>query len=118
LDQIRLIVSFDHCLVGQTSLIRDATWRSTNGWTGLDEDPDEAKKATDRGDLVIGGATSSDLKQGHGHVVVVVSSEKLWKGFGYASWGTLGGVGKVNEKMTVAYKLSDLPKVSYMCKAT
>jgi hypothetical protein len=48
---------------------------------------------------------------------VVVSCEKLWKGFGYASWGLLGGVGKVNDKMTLAYKLADLPKVSYMTRS-
>ena len=101
-----------------TNNIRDSAWRGANNWIGLDKDPDAAKKAADKGDLVIGGATSTDLGQNHGHVVVVVSCEKLWKGFGYASWGTLGGTGKVNEKMTLAYKLTDLPSVSYMSKPT
>jgi hypothetical protein len=100
-----------------TNDIRSDTWRTANGWTGLKEDPAEAKKAADRGDLVIGGATGEDLGQNHGHVVVVVSSESLWKGYGYASWGKLGGTGKVNEKLTVAFKLADLPNVSYMSKA-
>jgi hypothetical protein len=100
-----------------TNDIRSGTWLAANGWTGLKEDPVAAKTAADRGDLVIGGATAADLSQNHGHVVVVVSCEKLWKGYGYASWGRLGGTGNVNEKMTVAYKLTDLPKVSYMSKS-
>lgn len=66
---------------------------------------------------MIDGATGDDLAQTRGHVVDVVSCEKLWKGYLYASWGKLGGTGNVNEKMTVAYKLDDLPKVSYMSKA-
>lgn len=100
-----------------TNDIRSDTWLKANGWTGLKQDPVAAKKAADSGDIVIGGATGDDLAQDHGHVVVVVSCEKLWKGYGYASWGKLGGTGKVNEKMTVAFRLDDLPKVSYMSKA-
>jgi hypothetical protein len=100
-----------------TNDIRDSTWLATNGWTGLDKDPVKAKSAADEGKLVIAGATGSDLGQNHGHVVVVVSSESLWKNYPYGSWGTLGGVGKTNAKMTLAYKLADLPKVSYMSKA-
>lgn len=99
-----------------TKNIRDATWRTANGWSGLDQDPKKAKAAADAGDLVIGGATGSDLGQTHGHVVVVVSSEKLWKDYPYGSWGTLGGTGQTNAKLTLAYKLSDLPNVSYMSK--
>jgi len=99
-----------------TNNIRDPGWRTANGWTGLEQDPVWAKNSADRGDLVIGGATSSDLGEGYGHVVVVVSCERLWRGFGYASWGKFRGIGRVNEKMTRAYKYRDLPKVSYMCK--
>lgn len=99
-----------------TKKIRDATWRKTNGWVGFDQDANKAKAAADLGDLVIGGATGSDLGHNHGHVVVVVSSEKLWKDYPYGSWGTLGGTGMTNAKLTLAYKLADLPKVSYMSK--
>jgi hypothetical protein len=99
-----------------TNDIRDANWCAANGWAQLDADPQKAKDSADQGELVIAGATGSDLSQNHGHVVVVVSSELLWKGYPYASWGVLGGVGKTNEKMTLAYKLADLPKVSYMTK--
>jgi hypothetical protein len=100
-----------------TNDIRSDAWRGDAGWTGLKQDPSEAKKAADRGDLVIGGATGADLGQNHGHVVVVVSCEKLWKGYGYASWGKLRGTGKVNKKMTDAFTLDDLPSVSYMSKS-
>jgi hypothetical protein len=99
-----------------TNDIRDSGWCSRNGWTQLAKDPQKAKDAADRGELVVAGATGADISQAHGHVVIVVSSESLWKGYPYASWGKLGGVGKTNEKMTVAFKLTDLPKVSYMSK--
>jgi hypothetical protein len=99
-----------------TNDIRDSGWCSRNGWTQLAKDPQKAKDAADRGELVVAGATGADVHQAHGHVVIVVSSEKLWKGYPYASWGKLGGVGKTNAKMTVAFKLADLPKVSYMSK--
>jgi hypothetical protein len=101
-----------------TKNIRDANWRAANGWTGLDEDPVSAKTAADNGDLVIGGATGADLGEDHGHVVVVVTCESFWKGYGYASWGMLGGTGMVDAKMTLAYKAADLPSVSYMSKPT
>jgi hypothetical protein len=97
-----------------TNKIRDATWRKANGWDGLNQDAKKAKAAADAGELVIGGTTGADIGQTHGHVVVVVSSEALWKNHPYASWGKLGGTGKTKAKMTLAYKLADLPKVLYM----
>jgi hypothetical protein len=99
-----------------TNKIRDAAWRTANGWAGLNQDPKKAKAAADAGELVVGGTTGADIGQTHGHVVVVVSSEALWKDHPYASWGMLGGTGKTNAKMTLSYKLADLPKVSYMSK--
>ena len=100
-----------------TDDIRDSGWCGHNGWTQLANDPRKAKDAADRGELVVAGATGGDVGQAHGHVVIVVSSEALWKGYPYASWGKLGSVGKTDTKMTVAFKLADLPKVSYMSKA-
>lgn len=99
-----------------TNCIRDSGWCVRNGWTQLNRDPQKAKDSAARGELIVAGATGKDLNQGHGHVVVVVDSKGLWKGYPYASWGKLGGVGRTNEKMTLAYKLVDLPKVSYMSK--
>ena len=99
-----------------TNHIRDIGWCAHNGWTPLDRDPQKAKDSAQRGELIVGGATGTDLKQAHGHVVLVVDSKGLWKGYPYASWGKLGGVGRTNARMTVAYKLADLPKVSYMTK--
>ena len=99
-----------------TNHIRDVGWCAHNGWTQLNRDPQKAKDSAEQGQLIVAGATGNDLKQAHGHVVVVVGSKGLWKGYPYASWGKLGGVGKTNARMTVAYKLADLAKVSYMTK--
>lgn len=99
-----------------TNHIRDTGWCILNGWTQLDKDPQKAKDSAQRGELIVAGANGADLKQVHGHVAVVVDSKNPWKGYPYASWGKLGGVGRTNTRMTVAYKLADLPKVSYMTK--
>jgi len=97
--------------------IRDANWCAQHGWQQLGHDPQAAKDAADSGDLVVAGATGDDVGQAHGHVVVVISSQGLHNGFPFACWGKLGAVGKLDTQMTLAFKLADLPKVSYMAKS-
>jgi hypothetical protein len=77
-----------------------------------------AKQAADAGKFVIGGLTSAELGDAHGHVVVTVSGP-FDPGHGRyprAYWGQLGGVGNKNTTINFAFRRPFCDRVRYFVK--
>jgi hypothetical protein len=92
----------------------DANWLSTNGWTSVANGA-AAKTEADKGRLVVGAISGGNYVPPieHGHVVVVVSSADLHKGYPYAYWGKLNSVGEQNAPVTHAFNADSVGKVVY-----
>lgn len=58
-------------------------------WTQLGTDGAAAAAAAAAGELVVGGMTSVELGDAHGHVVIVVDGEPSRRRYPVAYWGSL-----------------------------
>jgi len=103
-------------LKGQADDIVDQI--SGPGWTQLAHDGAAAKRAADRGDLVVAGLKGIDQDQpsDHGHVAIVVSGPLYREKYPLGYWGSLTGTGARNEPLTKAWRTVDLEKVVYAGK--
>lgn len=94
--------------------------KDASGWSKLTPGDDgAAKAAADQGQFVIGGLASGDLREDHGHVVVVVAGplDPAHHRYPSAYWGKLGGVGARDKTINYAFKAPQRDNVRYFKRA-
>lgn len=76
------------------------------------------RSEADAGRFVVGGLTSADMAQAHGHVVVVVTGpfDPNHNRYLRAYWGKLGGVGEKDRNLNYAFPAPGRDNVRYFSR--
>jgi hypothetical protein len=90
-------------------------------WTQHGNDGKAASTAAENGALVVGGMTSQDLGEAHGHVVVIVNGKPAQEKYPVAYWGSLNARirpdGALGKTINFSFSVKDRDSVVYASRA-